>query len=81
MSLTHTGALNAPEFERAAPLRGRKKAASEDSGKVFAGRILFAVAILVIWEVSARWLLNPFWIGQPSTVAVRLWEMAVSGDL
>ena len=82
MSSMNSGILGASGIDRGdAPLARRKKPAADDGGKVLAGRIVFAVAILALWEAAARWLLDPFWIGQPSTVAVRLWDLAASGDL
>ncbi|MBZ8134352.1 ABC transporter permease [Afifella sp. IM 167] len=39
------------------------------------------VAILAIWEVVSFTLIDPFWISRPSDIAVRLWDMAVSGSL
>lgn len=49
--------------------------------RIILGRILFAAACLLAWEITSRWLLDPFWIGQPSKVAERLWVMLKNGDL
>lgn len=59
----------------------RNRLAADDPGKVFVGRIVFAVVMIGLWEAAARWLLDPFWIGQPSTIVVRLWRLLASGDL
>ncbi|HEY4318585.1 MAG TPA: ABC transporter permease [Herbaspirillum sp.] len=56
-------------------------AAADDAGKIFLGRLAFAVVIIGLWEAAARWVLDPFWIGQPSTVVVRIWSLVTSGDL
>jgi NitT/TauT family transport system permease protein len=55
--------------------------AADDAGKIFLGRITFAIIIIGLWEAAARWLVDPFWIGQPSTVVVRLWSLVTTGDL
>jgi NitT/TauT family transport system permease protein len=80
MSLSETRTLGAAALAGQAP-RARKRAAADDPAKIFAGRLVFAVAILAAWEGAARWLVDPFWIGQPSTVLVRLWSLVESGDL
>ena len=61
-------------------MRGKTRA-SEDAGKVLIGRLVFAIVVIGVWEATARWLVDPFWIGQPSTVVVRLWSLITSGDL
>jgi NitT/TauT family transport system permease protein len=63
------------------PPTRRKTAAADDAGKIFAGRIIFALSALGFWEAAARWVLDPFWIGQPSTIVVRLWRLITTGDL
>ncbi len=44
-------------------------------------RLLLLAAVLGIWEVTAIGFVDPLWIGQPSQVAVRLWKLAVTGEL
>lgn len=39
------------------------------------------VALLGLWELASRTLFNPFWSSRPSLIAVRLLELAKSGDL
>ncbi|MGR7994503.1 MULTISPECIES: ABC transporter permease [unclassified Xanthobacter] len=41
----------------------------------------FIAALLLLWELGARTLFNPFWSSRPTLIAVRLWELAASGDL
>jgi NitT/TauT family transport system permease protein len=49
--------------------------------RVGMGRIVFALVCLAAWEAASRWLVDPFWIGRPSQIAVRLATMVTSGDL
>ncbi|ARP79806.1 hypothetical protein CAL12_02490 [Bordetella genomosp. 8] len=49
--------------------------------RVAAGRVIFALVFLAGWEAASRWLVEPFWIGRPSQIAVRLWTLIGSGDL
>ncbi len=66
-----------------APTRARHQAsqARRESMAVSLGRIVFAVFFLAFWEIASRWLIDPFWIGQPSQIASRLWRMVLNGDL
>jgi NitT/TauT family transport system permease protein len=34
-----------------------------------------------VWELAAAFFVDPFWIGQPSAIAVRLWDVFVEGDM
>jgi NitT/TauT family transport system permease protein len=81
MSTPQTHALDVSDVGQGSAPPRRGKPVLGDGGKVAIGRIVFAVAVLVAWEASARWLIDPFWIGQPSTVAARLWDLIVSGDI
>lgn len=49
--------------------------------RVAAVRVIFAIALVGAWEFSARTLVDPMWIGQPSAIAARLWSLVASGDL
>jgi NitT/TauT family transport system permease protein len=49
--------------------------------RVGVGRIVFALVCLAAWEAASRWLVDPFWIGRPSQIAVRLATLVTSGDL
>ncbi|HTJ98999.1 MAG TPA: ABC transporter permease [Bordetella sp.] len=49
--------------------------------RVGMGRIVFALVCLAAWEAASRWLVDPFWIGRPSQIALRLAAMVTSGDL
>ena len=44
-------------------------------------RLALLAVVLVLWEAAAVWLIDPLWIGQPSLVAARLWQLAISGEL
>lgn len=44
-------------------------------------RIVLLAILLGIWEITATWFVDPLWIGQPSLIGVRLWDMAISGSL
>ncbi|RKP53762.1 ABC transporter permease [Pararobbsia silviterrae] len=61
--------------------RQEARAAADDPARVNLGRAVFAVLVIGLWEVSARWLFDPFWIGQPSAIVMRLWSLLESGDL
>ncbi|SDV50804.1 ABC transporter permease [Chitinasiproducens palmae] len=80
MSTREINTLN-PSIDAAAATVTRRRSSASYDVKVLIGRIVFALAAIGLWEIAARWILDPFWIGQPSTVAVRLLEMAESGDL
>ncbi len=44
-------------------------------------KVLVFVLVVGAWEVLSRTIVDPFWISRPSLVAVRLWTLAMSGDL
>ena len=44
-------------------------------------RLLLLAVVLAIWEAIALWAVDPFWVGQPSQIAGRLWQIAISGEL
>jgi hypothetical protein len=60
---------------------GPRSAAVRDRWRILAARVIFAVTAILVWEAAARWLMDPFWIGQPSQIAQRLWQFVVSNDL
>jgi NitT/TauT family transport system permease protein len=49
--------------------------------RLMLSRTAVALFSLIAWEIAARTFVSPFWIGQPSQIGVRLWQLAVSGDL
>ncbi|MBV7483413.1 ABC transporter permease [Bordetella sp. BOR01] len=61
--------------------RARPHAGDPTRQTIIISRIIFAVLTVALWEVAARWLVDPFWIGQPSKIAERLWKLIVSNDL
>ncbi|MBX3540359.1 MAG: ABC transporter permease [Chelatococcus sp.] len=44
-------------------------------------RMLLLVILLATWEISARFLVDPLWISQPSLIVERLWRLGASGML
>ncbi|MBX9739556.1 MAG: ABC transporter permease [Beijerinckiaceae bacterium] len=46
-----------------------------------AEKTLAIVAVLGVWEILSRTVIDPFWMSRPSLVGARLWQLAVSGDL
>lgn len=44
-------------------------------------RLLFLAVWLAIWEATALWWIDPFWISQPTAIVDRLWTMIVTGDM
>ncbi len=85
MTTSSTHALQAPAGPHASRLttarRSARKYAADDPVRVGLGRILFAILSLAAWEAASRWLIDPFWVGQPSLVAKRLWTLIESGDI
>lgn len=46
-----------------------------------AAQIILGVVMVAAWEATATWLVDPFWIGKPSTIGERLWTEFVRGDM
>jgi len=44
-------------------------------------QLVLGFALIAIWEATATWLVDPFWIGKPSAIALRLWDVFVHGDM
>ena len=44
-------------------------------------RILLFVVVIALWELTAVYLVDPFWIGRPDEIAVRLLQFFQTGDL
>lgn len=49
--------------------------------RILRDRFLVFMALMVAWELVARFLVNPLWVGVPSRIAERLWSLALSGQL
>lgn len=49
--------------------------------RILRDRLLVFASMIVIWELVARFLVNPLWVGVPSKIAERLWSLALSGQL
>ncbi|TCT06126.1 ABC transporter permease [Aquabacter spiritensis] len=73
--MTDTATLT--EERVAAPARRRSFGISPTA----LAQLAFILALLGLWELASRTLFNPFWSSRPSLIAVRLWELAVSGEL
>ena len=44
-------------------------------------QLCLGAALLIVWELAAVFFVDPFWIGEPSAIAVRLWNVFVEGDM
>jgi NitT/TauT family transport system permease protein len=44
-------------------------------------QLCLGAALLIVWELAATFFVDPFWIGEPSAIAVRLWNVFVDGDM
>jgi NitT/TauT family transport system permease protein len=56
--------------------------ASEFSFKAkVTAQVVLGVVVIAAWEAAATWFVDPFWIGKPSAIAVRLWDVFVNGDM
>jgi NitT/TauT family transport system permease protein len=44
-------------------------------------QLCLGAALLIVWELAATFFVDPFWIGDPSAIAVRLWNVFVEGDM
>jgi NitT/TauT family transport system permease protein len=49
--------------------------------KKIIAQVSAGIITLALWEATATWLVDPFWIGQPSAIAARLWDTFVHGDM
>jgi NitT/TauT family transport system permease protein len=43
--------------------------------------VAIGVAFLAFWELSSRYLIDPFWVSSPSRIAAYLWTFVVSGEI
>ncbi|MCX7315009.1 MAG: ABC transporter permease [Hyphomicrobiales bacterium] len=44
-------------------------------------QLALGAVLIASWEAAAVWLVDPFFIGRPSAIAVRLWDVFVHGDM
>jgi len=49
--------------------------------QLLAWRLLVLLLSLLVWEVAARTVIDPFWVSQPSQIFIRLWQLASTGML
>src|SRR3546814_4905858 len=62
-------------------IKSASSKAPRTAARLVLDRLILLAVILVAWEALAVWLIDPLWIGQPSLVAGRLWQLALSGEL
>ncbi|AMN41382.1 ABC transporter permease [Rhodoplanes sp. Z2-YC6860] len=56
-------------------------AAPSHTYRKLVAQLALGAAFIASWEAAAVWFLDPFFIGQPSAIAVRLWDAFVHGDM
>src|SRR5215218_552384 len=56
-------------------------ASPSHTGRKLVAQIALGAAFIAAWEIAATWFLDPFFIGKPSAIAVRLWDVFVHGDM
>jgi NitT/TauT family transport system permease protein len=44
-------------------------------------QLCLGAALLIVWQLAAVFFVDPFWIGDPSAIALRLWNVFVEGDM
>ncbi len=49
--------------------------------RVFAQQLVFTLLLLLLWQAAGTWWIDPFWSSRPSDIGLRLWQIALSGDL
>ncbi len=55
--------------------------ATRSAARLAFDRLVLLAVGLAAWEAAAVWLIDPLWIGRPSLIGARLWQLAVSGEL
>lgn len=50
-------------------------------GRLFLYRFLFGCFLLVLWELSAGRIIDPFWVSSPSRISLYLWEVTSDGSI
>jgi NitT/TauT family transport system permease protein len=50
-------------------------------GSKLAARLALGIAFIGAWEAAATWFVDPFFIGKPSAIGERLWDVFVHGDM
>lgn len=60
-----------------APARGRAR----PNLSLFGGRVLVTVAVLALWELASRTVVDPFWVGRPTAIVAALVEWVRTGVL
>jgi len=48
---------------------------------IWLSRILLFVVVVASWEAASRWLIDPFWVGRPTEIVLRLNALIASGDI
>src|ERR1700687_4782384 len=44
-------------------------------------QVVLGIAMIAACEATPTWFVDPFWIGKPSLIAERLWDVFVHGDM
>lgn len=78
--MSNTSLLSFPGISEPAKPAQRSRGVTR-RWRVLTTQVVIAVALVGFWEHAARNLIDPFWIGQPSAIAVRSWQLLQSGDL
>jgi len=54
---------------------------AREQWQVALARVALALAAIALWEAASRWFADPFWIGRPSDIAQRLWQLTITNQL
>ncbi len=65
----------------AAPPRDTAAPASPAGDSILWQQAAFIAALLMLWEVTGAFLVDPFWSSRPSLIGERLWLLTRNGDL
>lgn len=76
-----SSAIEAPNATPKAGSADRLRLARMAGWRLNAWRMSVFLALMGVWEILARTVVNPLWVSQPSAIAVRLWDLARSGLL
>ena len=49
--------------------------------RLFVGRLLIVVGVVVAWDISSRTFIDPFYVSRPGDVWSRLWEWVSTGEI
>lgn len=63
------------------PLMSTTAPAGTTQPRKLIAQLALGAVLIASWEAAAVWLVDPFFIGRPSAIAVRLWDVFVHGDM